>query len=98
MASEENGVELYGIEYRDPPDAPDFTLFDQNGDVFTLSDFEGKVVVVAFIYTSCPDVCLIISANLDYAYQSLDVGNSSHIVFVSVTIDPARYTISHLAE
>ncbi|MEC9263672.1 MAG: SCO family protein, partial [Candidatus Thermoplasmatota archaeon] len=66
MASEEDGVELHGMEYRDPPDAPDFMLFDQNGDVFTLSDFEGKVVVVAFIYTSCPDVCLIISANLDY--------------------------------
>ncbi|MEE3232387.1 MAG: SCO family protein [Candidatus Thermoplasmatota archaeon] len=98
MASEENEIELYGMEYRDPPDAPDFTLFDQNGDVFTLSDFEGKVVVVAFIYTSCPDVCLIISANLDYAYQSLDVGNSEHIVFVSVTIDPARDTITHLAE
>ena len=47
----DSGIELYGVEYREPPDAPDFTLFDQNGDSFTLSEDEGKVVVVAFVYT-----------------------------------------------
>ena len=83
--------------YREPPDAPDFTLFDQNGDPFTLSEHEGNVVVVAFVYTSCPDICLVISANLDYIGQNL-AGYSDDVVIVSVTIDPARDTVSHLAE
>ena len=91
------GIDLYGVEYREPPDAPDFTLFDQNGESFTLSEHEGKVVVVAFVYTSCPDICLIISANLDYIDQNL-ADYSDDIVIVSVTIDPARDTVSHLAE
>ena len=93
----EDGVDLFGVEYRDPPEAPAFTLFDQNGNQFTLSEYEGKVVIVAFVYTSCPDVCLVISANLDYIDQNLG-GYSDDVVIVSVTIDPARDTISHLAE
>lgn len=48
----DDGVDLFGVEYREPPEAPDFTLFDQNGESFTLSEYEGKVVVVAFVYTS----------------------------------------------
>ncbi|MFL2493914.1 MAG: SCO family protein [Candidatus Thalassarchaeum sp.] len=90
-------TELIGIEYRDPPEAPDFSLFDQNGDVFRFSDHENKVIVVAFVYTSCPDICLIISANLHYVKENLD-SHSGDVVFVSVTIDPARDTVSHLSE
>lgn len=90
-------IELIGTEYLDPPEAPDFSLFDQNGDVFRFSDHEDKVIVVAFVYTSCPDICLIISANLHYVKENLG-SNSEDVVFVSVTIDPARDTISHLSE
>ena len=91
------GVELLGTEYRDPPEAPDFTLKNQYGNEITLSKFEGKVVVVAFIYTSCPDVCLIISSNLDYVKQSIG-GQADMVEFISITIDPARDTIEHLRQ
>ena len=64
------GTEILGTEYRDPPDAPDFTLKNQFGEDVSLSDFDGKVVVVAFIYTACPDVCLIISSNICLLYTS----------------------------
>ncbi len=90
-------LEFLGIEYRDPPEAPDFTLFDQNGEIFELSDHEGKVIVVAFVYTSCPDICLIISSNLDYVYDNLGY-RSEEVLILSVTIDPARDTINHLSE
>ena len=90
-------IEFNGIEYRDPPDAPDFTLLDQHGEQFTLSDLQGKVVVVAFIYTSCPDICLAISANMYWAQTNLGEV-SDDVVFVSVTIDPARDTVEHLYE
>ena len=56
-----NDLSLYGTEYKNPPDAPDFTLLNQDGESVTLSDYSDKVIVVAFIYTSCPDVCLAIS-------------------------------------
>ena len=89
--------ELLGTEYKDPPEAPEFTLKNQAGGEVSLSDFEGKVVVVAFIYTSCPDVCLIISSNLDYVKQN--IGEHSGIVeFISITIDPARDTTSRLRD
>ncbi len=90
-------LEIIGTEYRDPPEAPDFTLKNQFGEDVSLSDFTGKVLVVAFIYTSCPDVCLIISSNLDYVNRN--TGEHSEMVeFVSITIDPARDTTSHLFE
>jgi cytochrome oxidase Cu insertion factor (SCO1/SenC/PrrC family) len=90
-------LEILGTEYRDPPDAPGFTLENQFGEEISLSDFDGKVVVVAFIYTSCPDVCLIISSNLDYVNQNLGE-HAEMIEFVSITIDPARDTTAHLLE
>ena len=38
-------------------EAPDFTLQDADGGTVALSDFRGKVVVLHFVYTNCPDVC-----------------------------------------
>ncbi len=97
LGDSSESTEILGIEYKDPPDAPDFALFDQNGDVFRLSDNQGKVIVVAFVYTYCPDVCLVISSNLDYVNENLG-GHSDEVVIVSITIDPARDTIDHLSE
>ena len=91
------GTDILGTEYRDPPDAPDFTLENQFGEDVSLSDFDGKVVVVAFIYTACPDVCLIISSNIDYVSQNLG-SEAEFVEFVSITIDPARDTTQRLLE
>ncbi|MEC7364717.1 MAG: SCO family protein [Candidatus Thermoplasmatota archaeon] len=91
------GTGIIGTEYRNPPDAPDFTLKNQFGEDVSLSDFDGKVVVVAFIYTACPDVCLIISSNIDYVSQNLG-SESDFVEFISITIDPARDTTQRLLE
>jgi protein SCO1/2 len=45
-------IDLTGADY-----AKDFSLPDHNGKVRTLKDFEGKVVMMFFGYTQCPDVC-----------------------------------------
>ena len=92
-----NDLELYGTEYKNPPDAPDFTLLNQHGESVTLSDYSDKVVVVAFIYTSCPDVCLAISANLAWVYENLGE-YSDDVVILSITIDPARDTVERFAQ
>ncbi|MBJ29030.1 MAG: hypothetical protein CMB61_03110 [Euryarchaeota archaeon] len=91
------GIDIKGTEYRDPPDAPEFNLTNQHGDSVSMADFEGRVVVVAFIYTSCPDICLIISSNLDYVGKNLGE-YSEEVDIISITIDPARDTVSHLSE
>ena len=56
IGGDDDEYDFNGIEYDPASPAPDFTLIDQNGDSVTLSDFEDKVVVIAFTYTICPDV------------------------------------------
>ena len=92
-----NDLYLYGTEYKNPPDAPDFTLLNQDGESVTLSDYSDKVVIVAFIYTSCPDICLAISANLAWIHENLGE-YSDDVVILSVTIDPARDTVERFSQ
>ena len=92
----ENEYDFHGLEYNPASPAPDFTLTDQNGESVTLSNFEDKVVVLAFTYTACPDVCLAIEANLDYVDN--EMSDESDLVILSMTIDPARDTPEHLLE
>ncbi|MBC7468568.1 MAG: SCO family protein, partial [Ramlibacter sp.] len=47
-----SSIDLTGADY-----AKDFRLPDQDGKIRSLQDFRGKVVVVFFGYTQCPDVC-----------------------------------------
>ena len=97
MGSQNDELDLMGTEYRDPPGAPDFTLKNQHGEDVRLSDFDGQVIVVAFIYTSCPDVCLVISSNLAYVNDNLE-GDAMGVEIISITIDPARDTVSRLSQ
>lgn len=64
-----------------------FTLSDQNQSSFSLEDHEGKVVILAFVYTRCDDVCLMISSNLKYVKSELTSDELEQISFISVTID-----------
>lgn len=64
-----------------------FTLSDQNQSSYSLSDDDGKVVVLAFIYTRCDDVCLLISQNLKEVKSQLSDKELEQVSFISVTID-----------
>ena len=90
-------VEFNGLEYQPPISAPDFTLTDQNGNNVSLSDSDGKVVVVGFTYTHCPDVCLVVEANMNFVKSQLG-DDASNVAFISISIDPARDTPEHLLE
>lgn len=80
----------------DPPvQAADFELMDQHGDTFQLSDQNGKVVLVFFGYTSCPDVCPVTLS--DYIQIKRDLGNDAdQVEFVFITVDPERDTPERL--
>ena len=64
-----------------------FTLNDQNQSSYSLEDNEGKVIVLAFIYTRCDDVCLLIAQNLKVVKSQMTEVELSKVQFVSVTID-----------
>lgn len=74
----------------DPPTlAADFTLTDHNGKPFTLSSTRGKVTLLYFGYTSCPDVCPLTLADMAGALQDLGAdAQAAQIVFI--TLDPER--------
>jgi len=69
----------------------DFKLTDHNGKPRTLADFRGKVVVMFFGYTQCPDVCPTTLSDLAAALQKLG-GDADRVQVLFVTIDPERDT------
>jgi len=86
-----------GLDYNPPITAPDFTLTNQYNTTTTLSDHSGKVVVVAFTYTHCPDVCLDLEANLLTLMSELGSDYGTEVEIISITVDPVRDTPEHLA-
>ena len=72
----------------DPPrPAPDFALPATRGGEFRLSRHRGKVVVLAFGYTSCPDVCPTVLAELTQVRAQLGTA-AQRVQVVYVSVDP----------
>lgn len=68
-----------------------FHMLDQDSSSVTFpSDFNGEITVTGFIYTNCPDVCPIITANMKKMFTALD--DPSGVQFVLITFDPKRDT------
>jgi protein SCO1/2 len=82
----------------DPPvKAADFTLVDQNGQPFKLSDQKGKVVLIFFGYTHCPDVCPVTLTR--YKQMRDELGDQAgQVHFVFITVDPERDNVENLHE
>jgi protein SCO1/2 len=79
-------IDITGADY-----AKGFALADHNGAQRTLADFKGKVVVVFFGFTQCPDVCPTALADLAEVKRLLGPqGDKLQGLFVSV--DPERDT------
>lgn len=77
--------------------AYDFTLTNQDGRPFTLSQDRGHAVALFFGYTHCPDVCPATLAHLAGARRSLERrGDDIRIVFV--TVDPGRDTPARMKQ
>lgn len=83
---------LVGTEIT-PTAAPDFTLVDGiTGRPTSLASLQGKVVVLAFLYTHCPDVCPLTAEEFRQARQKLTDGERDRAVFVAVSVDPVQDT------
>jgi len=79
---------------RSPAPLPDlgaaapFSLSTPAGQRLALEDLRGKVVLVAFIYTRCKDVCLAETAKMATVQRRLGKDFGSRVHFVSITLDP----------
>ncbi len=81
-----NAIDITGADY-----AKGFTLTDHNDQSRSLSDFKGKVVVLFFGYTQCPDVCPTSMVELAEVKRLMGA-DGDKLQGVFVTVDPARDT------
>jgi protein SCO1 len=73
----------------------DFTLTDQNGATRHAQDFRGKLMLIYFGYTFCPDACPTALQDMSHAIDLLgDKGKDVQPIFI--TIDPARDTVEQM--
>jgi protein SCO1 len=70
-----------------PARTPDFTLRDQTGRLIRLSAQRGKVVVLTFLYTHCPDLCPLTAVHIDEAVDRLGARRSG-VTVLAVSVDP----------
>ncbi len=85
-ASGFSSIDITGADY-----ATGFQLTDHNGQARTLADFKGKVVVIFFGFTQCPDVCPTSMSELAEVKRQLGA-DSDKLQGLFVSVDPERDT------
>jgi protein SCO1/2 len=84
-------TDVTGLDY-----AKGFSLTDHTGKPRTLADYKGKVVLVFFGYTQCPDVCPTTMAEMATVMQKLGP-QADQVQVLFITLDPERDTQQLLA-
>lgn len=74
----------------------DFSAVDADGEPLEFSDLRGKVVVLAFGYTNCADICPFTLGYLKRLYANLSATEQQDVRIIFVTIDPEYDTPGHL--
>lgn len=82
---------FHGTAIEPPDPAPDFTLTDHYGQPFRLSEQRGKVQVIYFGFTSCPDICPATLADLAAARRQIG-DDAERVQVLLITVDPERDT------
>ena len=72
--------------------APSFSLIDQTAKKFNFKPANGKVVLVTFVYTTCPDVCPLFSAHFAAIQRALGEEKRDDYLLLSISTDPKRDT------
>lgn len=91
-------ADFRGTTFVEPfPPAADFELLRANGDTFRLSDQRGKIVLLFFGYTTCPDVCPTTMAEMNMVLNQIPQ-YAEQIRVVFVTVDPERDTSQDVQE
>jgi len=86
-----------GNTYEPFPDAYQFNLEDSHGETFRMADQKGRVVLLFFGYTQCPDVCPTTLSDFKKIYSTLG-DQSDQVSMVFVSVDPERDTKESVQE
>ncbi len=86
---EEKPLPMYGT-------VPSFDLFERNGDKISQKDFENKVWITSFIFTSCGGQCPIITSKMKSIQSKLRFKENFRLV--SITVDPKRDDVKALRD
>ena len=91
--------EFHGEEIRPIVAVQDFTLVDNAGNDWNYAEqTDGKVVVVAFLFTNCIDICPIVTENLRWVQSQLTEEEYNSTQFVTITVDPWSDDTTTLSE
>jgi protein SCO1/2 len=85
-------IDITGADYGN-----DFHLTDHTGKARALADFRGKIVILFFGYTHCPDVCPVTMAQLALMMKQLGA-DAKRVQVLFVTLDPERDSRELLAQ
>jgi len=88
---------FHGTVLQSPQPAPDFDLNTANGQTISLSDYKGKLVMLYFGYTFCPDVC---PTSISKLAESMDIlsKQADDVQVIMISVDPERDTPEMLSE
>jgi protein SCO1/2 len=86
-----------GSLYDPPLPATDFSLRDQHGETFRLSEHRGDIVLMFFGYSNCPDVCPVTLSDFKKIKEGLG-DRAERVHFVFITTDPERDSPERLQE
>lgn len=74
----------------------EFQMMDDNGNVFTEKNLEGKFSLIFFGYTFCPDVCPMAMNLVSEAYENLPEYVQKNLQPIMVTVDPERDSVGFM--
>ena len=77
----------------------DFTLLTSDNTSYDFKEnTEGKVTVIAFLFTNCYDICPVVTYNLRAIHETLNESQLDKIEFLTITVDPWRDNTTILEE
>jgi len=83
--------------FEPPKPAPALALRNYLGQPVNIDSFRGKVVLVTFLYTTCPDVCPLIASDLGVALNEMGPKMAAKVQVIAVSVDPRTDTPKSVA-
>lgn len=88
----------HGTVLQSPTPVPDVTLTAHTGRPVTLQDLRGRVLLIYFGYTYCPDACPATMTELAAAVEELSPEQRAQVQVILISVDPERDTPARLAD
>lgn len=82
------------LEYNNVHTIPDFNLINQEGKIITKNNYEGKIYVADFFFTTCPGICPVLEKNMSKIQEKYK--KDSTVLLLSHTVMPVKDSVSIL--